>query len=318
MNAAGTRVLFVPDALARGGGNLAVIDLDAPDPGDAPLVRVLHLDPDTVPLDGSTSATITTEISWEHRLAGAGVWLEVRRDEALDPIFGSSVVPLLQGPERDPQREQGIFTADLAPSETGGALGPRHLRLIIESQAADGRRRGTVLELDKTLTVGESATSERGVYRGNASGLTIDTGSATTPGQLVIGSVAAEIILEPSIGGNFKVVGRSLSYEAERVSATGRQKESFKSSSGAGDLYGAWGLIRFEGQLTTQSEQNGLQTFEYWTMDFRLVRDSDGHLVLCPHRTDLGLDEQAANAHCLTTAMVVLQPVADDSSPPVT
>jgi len=315
MNAQGTRVLYVKQSFAPDGTNLAFIDLGATDSGAAPLIRGLHVDPATVPADGSTGATVNAEISAEGAMIG--VWLLISRDGKPDTTFGWDVVSMQAAGEDDPRR-RGVFTTTLKSDNEEAVPGPRHLRLISESQAADGRRHGTVLEADTTLTVGESATSKSGVYRGNASGLTIETGSATAPGQLVVGSVAAEVVLEPSIGGNFKVVGRLLSYEAERVSEAGRQKESFKSSSGVGDLYGAWGLIRFEGQMTTQSEQSGLQALENWTVDLRLVRDSNGHLVVCPHNTDLGLDEQAANAHCLTTAMVVLQPVADEVPPPIT
>ena len=59
-------------------------------------------------------------------------------------------------------------------------------------------------------------------------------------------------------------------------------------AAGDGDPWGASGLIRFAGQLTTQSEHSGSQTLENWTVDFRLVRDGNGHLVLCPHNSDLG------------------------------
>jgi hypothetical protein len=313
MNAAGTRVLYVADPLASNHGNLAVIELGATALNGAPLIRELHADPDTIPRDGSTGASLTADVSWDDSLIG--VWLEILRDGVPETVFGPSVVTMERDVGHDPRALQGVFAATLQSRDMGHSPGPRQLRVLSESQAEDGRRQGTVFDSDTMLTIGDPATSGR-VYRGNASGLTIDIGSGTTPGQLVIGSVAAEIILEPSIGGNFKVVGRSLSYEAERVSEAGCQKESFKASAGDGDLYGAWGLIRFEGEITTQSDQNGLQTLENWTVDVRLVRDSNGYLVVCPYNRDLGLDEQAANAHCLTTAMVVLQPVVDEPPQP--
>ena len=312
MNAAGTRVLYIADPLASNHRSLAVIELGATDLSGAPLIRELHADPDTIPRDGSKGASVSADVSWDGALIG--VWLDISRDGAPDTAFGPSVVTMEREVGPDPRALQGVFAATLQSRDMGHALGPRQLRVLSESQAEDGRRQGTVFDSDTTLTVGDPAALGT-VYRGNASGLTIDIGSGTTSGQLVIGSVAAEVVLEPSGVGNFNVTGKSLSYDAERVSETGRQQESFRSSAGDGDLWGTWGLIRFEGQMTTRSQAVERQILENWTVDFALVRNSNGQLALCPY-IDRELDQQAAIARCLDTAMVVLRPVDDEPPQP--
>jgi hypothetical protein len=315
MNAAGTRVLYV----ARPhGGNLVVIDLGATELGGAPLVRGFHVVPDTIPVDGSKSASVSAEISWDGSLIE--VWREILHAGMPDATFGDSgLVPMQDTVGPDPRRLQGIFAADLVSRDKKAVPGPRNLRLIIESQAADGRRHGTVFDADKTLTVGDAAPSGT-LYRSDAGGRTIETVEFDgTPVRLVVDSFAVEIVLSGDAQAGYTVTGRSLTFDVQKVYANGVQKESYTSSGGTGDLTsfpgGAWGRIGFSGQITLQFESLAPQKHDGWTVNFDLALDNNGQLVMCPDIQEQS-DAQAEVSRCLATAIVVMQPVVDQPPPP--
>jgi hypothetical protein len=318
MNAAGTRVLY----MARPNGeNLVVIDLGTTNPGGAPLIRGIQVAPDTIPDDGSKSASVSAEISWDGTLIG--VRLEILHDGELDFRIGSGLVNLQDTVGPDPRRLEGIFAADVSYSKSSdeeAVPGPRNLRLIIESQAEDGRYHGTVFDADKTLTVGGIGLGSH--YQGEVA---VDDAQIAArlfpPGDFrELRDLRATIQLDPATN---RVVGGSLSYEAFLNDPSPLRRDVFSSATVQGSRTvevlpaGILGQATFYGELTSyDGNGNASPGYESYQVFF-YASNPAGQLVLCGYDVTIWDLEEAELQHqwCLANPFIVLQPV--QAAPPV-
>ena len=324
MNTAGTRVLYLANPHRK---NLVVIDLGATDLVGAPLVRGLHVDPDTIPVDGSKSASVSAEISWDGTLLP--VWLEILLEGELDrSISGKTYVGMTELQDTvdpDPGRLQGIFAADLTHDtreREKTILGPRNLRLIIESRAADGRHHGTVFDADKRLTVG-------GIELGSHYNGEVAVGDAQIAARLTdppgdfkgLRDVRATIQLDPTTNA---LLGGSLSYVAfmDDPSLPRRHEFSAATARSAGPFTvlpgGILGTVIFQGELTIYDSDGSvfLGPIEA-EQDFHYADDPSGQVVLCATGRTLWTLEEAevARQACVDNAFIALKPV--QTAPPV-
>ena len=316
MNAAGTRLLYVAGREEPNGGNLVVIDLGPSDLGGAPLIRAVHVDPTTIPRDGATSASATAELSWDGTLIGA--WLAISRNGELDATFGASPVPMLEGMVgQDPGRVQGVFGANLTSQDKAAVPGPRQLRVMSESQAADGRHHGTVLEADQTLTVGDVGLGGR--YQG-----TLAVADANTMARFAdynwdprlysgLRSFRVEITLDPTTN---QITAGDLFFQIDQT--TNGASIEFDAT-GASGYYtplpdGIVGPVEFRGPQTTLYSDNrpgpNPLISPHWLETFSMAGDQAGRLVLC-RTADIPLSGEppleTQRQDCLARALIELQ-----------
>jgi hypothetical protein len=321
MNAAGTRVLYIADPLASNHRSLAVIELGATDLSGAPLIREPHADPDTIPRDGSKGASVTAEVSWEDTLIG--VWLGISRDGAPDTAFGSSVVTMEREVSPDPQALQGIFAATLQSRDMGHALGPRQLRVLSESQAADGRRHGTVLETDKTLTVGDVGLGmfQTEQAQPGVAAWVVPYWWESMPAwqaEWEVSRFHAEIQLDSS----GRVSGGSLTIEVVNSAAQARDyledyHVTFEGTAGEGSSITSWTDVSFVGTRQAEQQGGGERGDDTYAVTLMVAFNDTGQLVMCDQQAHVSVDTpEQARQNCMAQALATLQPVGSLPPPP--
>jgi len=322
MNAAGTRVLYIADPLASNHGNLAVIELGPADLSGAPLIRELHADPDTVPPDGSKSASVTADVSWGGALIG--VWLEILRDGVPETAFGPSVVPMEREAGPDPQALQGVFAATLQSRDMGHALGPRQLRVLSESQATDGRRHGTVLETDETVTVGDAGlrTFQTDQAQPSLAAWVVPYWWESLPAwqaEWEMHRFHAEIRLDSSS----RVSGGSLTIEMVNPAAQARDyledyHITFEGTAGEGSSITPWTDVSFVGTRQAEQQGGGERRDDSYAVTLMIALNDTGQLVMCDQQAHVGVDTpEQARQNCIAQALATLQPVESSPPPPL-
>ena len=147
MNAEATRFLYVmmrADWIVPNPRQLATLDLNPVELGEAPVVSEPTIDPTTLPLDGETEATVSAAFEAGGRLVGLG--LVALRDGRVD---GNLYAQLFDdGDDGDAEAGDGVFSARFHAngSEEEDLAGPRMLRIEAEIETADGRRHATAVE----------------------------------------------------------------------------------------------------------------------------------------------------------------------------
>jgi hypothetical protein len=149
MSGDASRVLF-----PTRGPSLALLEIGA-DLGDAPLIKDVHVQPDRIPIDGSAAVTVEATVLWDGKLIGVGL-VALFRGRVDTNVAGEFGLPLTDTQGVDAQRGQGVFTTNQLKYSAVEAreddAGPRTIRIVVETETADGRRHATALDVG-TLTV---------------------------------------------------------------------------------------------------------------------------------------------------------------------
>lgn len=132
---------------------LARLDLNPLDPGDAPTIAEPLVAPPYVLLNGGSTATISARVS-----SGATVTRvssRVLRDGL--PDINVPTTPLLDDGATggDTAGNDGLYTSNNNYADCCAVLGPRSIRLKAESQGADGLRDATAIDVVPFAVVGE-------------------------------------------------------------------------------------------------------------------------------------------------------------------
>jgi hypothetical protein len=157
MSADATRFLYsmaLADWIIPNPRQLATLDLEPLELGDAPFIAEPALDRAELPLDDETKATAFAAVEVEGELIGLG--LVALRDGMEDD---NTYAQLYDGGENgDAEAGDGIFSAEFYPygGEAENPTGPRMLRIEAEIETADGLRHAMAVEFGP-LVLTESA-----------------------------------------------------------------------------------------------------------------------------------------------------------------
>lgn len=163
MNATGDRFLYVMRSVrcadcANQQEQLALLDLDPVDLGNAPVIGDTSIQPDTIGLGGASAATVTATIESADPILGVG--FAALLFGFVDQNVGLARVLLDDGTNGDLTADDGIYTvADIVHmvnTVREPDTGPRTIRIAAESEDASGLRHATAMNIG-TLTVVDSA-----------------------------------------------------------------------------------------------------------------------------------------------------------------
>jgi hypothetical protein len=158
MDAEGTRFLYVfgtthcPDCpIAE---QLARLDLDPADPGDAPTIVEPAVDSAEIPLNYAAASTVRAEVEADGTLIAVGV--VALRNGQYDINVGRDAVLNDEGQHGDTRAGDGVYTnaeiVHVAYVAREDDTGPRVLQIQAEVETADGLRHATAVDVE-TLTV---------------------------------------------------------------------------------------------------------------------------------------------------------------------
>ena len=346
MNATATRILY-SGYTDTGQAVLAVIEVSPTSLGAAPLIKDVHVSPSTIPVDGSSSGTVTVAVAWEGTLITTE--LDILREEepdfqlARDPIFLADT----QG--ADPTRGQGIFettglTSTPQEGQTPGA-GPRTLRILVESVAEDQEQHTTVLDVDDKLTVGAAPSAGTGALLFRLDGLPADEAAvrqivdgardalfARPDDEVVVLAYHVEMRLDPNAtpveqGGTGGVL--DVAFSGEAVNQTALDDPAREVTSESTDLTwettgllpptttSPWfedgvGFVQFETVTRTHVERGTSQEpGSVWTRtsQYGFALDESGSLVLCSVPPDR-VNREQMRADCLAHPFLTLPRVS--------
>jgi hypothetical protein len=127
---------------------LAILDIDPTDLGDAPIITDASISPSSIALAGATSATIQAQVTSAnpYLLVGANVLLDGRPDANVGSAYSG---PLLDDGLTNGDKTAGdnIYTTDKLAANCCALPGPRVVRIKAETQTADGLRHATAVNV---------------------------------------------------------------------------------------------------------------------------------------------------------------------------
>jgi hypothetical protein len=134
---------------------LATMEIDAANPGEAPAITDASIEPAEIGLNGASSTTAQATVSSDDEVLGVG--FTALLDGFADMNVGSGVTLLDDGSNGDPRAGDGIFTASgivHAPYVTREEdAGERVVRIAAESETDDGLRHATAIDAAKLIVV---------------------------------------------------------------------------------------------------------------------------------------------------------------------
>jgi hypothetical protein len=160
MNADATRFLYAIRTVrcadcANLHEQLAILELDPAELGDAPSITDAEITPPSIGLERESAAKAQATVDSSGTIVGVG--LIAMRDGVLDVNVANGVLLHDDGQNGDATPSDGVFTADNIVHTTYEAresdTGPRVIRIAAEVKSSDGRRHATAVEIGE-LTVG--------------------------------------------------------------------------------------------------------------------------------------------------------------------
>lgn len=153
MDGTASRFLFLTDATV--GTQLAVLDIDPADPGDAPNLGEPVIDPAVVQVDGGSYATVQVAVATADPPTMVAAF--VLDNGLIDGNLG--VYGLADdGSHGDASAGDGVFTHDGVGANCCAQNGPRTVRVFAQAQGANGRRVATAVDFGPFAVTGADPT----------------------------------------------------------------------------------------------------------------------------------------------------------------
>lgn len=125
---------------------IARVDLNPPDLGPAPTITDAGIAPPYVLLEGRSAATVSARVSTVNPFLR--VSSRVLRDGLPDPNVYTAVLYDDGATGGDPAANDGLFTSNGVGADCCAAIGPRVVRIKAETQAGDGLRHATAVDVE--------------------------------------------------------------------------------------------------------------------------------------------------------------------------
>jgi Tol biopolymer transport system component len=163
---------------------LAVLDINPDDMGDAPIITTPSVAPASIQLAGASTSTVTAKIATVHPFIRVGVNALLNGSPDIH-ISSAYYGPLADDglTNGDKTAGDGVYTTDKLAADCCAVPGPRVLRIQAETKSADGYRHATAVNLSPFSVEGDSSVTVTAVATEEPIGTEVPEATAT-PGDL--------------------------------------------------------------------------------------------------------------------------------------